>query len=137
MTQKKLARRVGKIVPFYVMDLLTRAKELESSGRSVIHMEVGEPDFITAPPIIEAGKRALDAGHTGYTPATGIPELRKVIAQHYQDNFDITVDPRRVIVTPGSSGALQLIIGVLVDPGQEVLMTYPRYLFNKYFVEFF
>ena len=137
MTKKILAQRAGKIVPFYVMDLLTRAKELESSGRSVIHMEVGEPDFVTAQPIIDAGKRALDAGHTGYTPATGIPGLRKVIAQHYRDNFDITIDPRRVIVTPGSSGALQLIIGVLIDPGQEVLMTDPGYPCNKNFVELF
>jgi len=137
MKQNKLARRAGKIVPFYVMDLLTRAKELERSGRSVIHMEVGEPDFVTAQPIIEAGKRALDAGHTGYTPAAGIPELRKVIAQHYQDRFNISVDPRRVVVTPGSSGALQLILGVLVDPGEEVLMTDPGYPCNKNFVEVF
>ncbi len=137
MKQKKLARRVGRIVPFYVMDLLARAKELESSGRSVIHMEVGEPDFVTAQPIIDAGKQALDAGHTGYTPASGIPELRKVIARHYEDRFGIELDPRRVIVTPGSSGALQLIIGVLVDPGEEVLMADPGYPCNKNFVEVF
>ena len=137
MKQKKLARRVGRIAPFYVMELLTRAKELEASGRSVIHMEVGEPDFVTAQPIIDAGKRALDEGHTGYTPATGIPELRKVIARHYQDRFGIVIDPRRIVVTPGSSGALQLIMGVFVDPGQEVLMTDPGYPCNKNFVELF
>ena len=137
MKQKKLARRACRIAPFYVMELLTRAKELESSGRSVIHMEVGEPDFVTAQPIIEAGKRALDAGHTGYTPASGIPELRTVIAQHYQDKFGVAVDSRRIIVTPGASGALQLILGILVDPGQEVLMTDPGYPCNKNFVEVF
>ena len=128
---------MDKIVPFYVMDLLARAKELEARGRSVIHMEVGEPDFKTAGPVVEAGKRALDAGHTGYTPATGIPPLKEAIARHYRDWFGVDVDPRRIIITPGSSGALQLILGVLVDPGREVLMTDPGYPCNKNFVEFF
>ena len=137
MDKKKCAVRMEKIVPFYVMDLLARAKELEASGVSVIHMEVGEPDFTTALPIIEAGKRALDAGHTGYTPATGIPELKEAIARHYRDWFEIDINPRRIIITPGSSGALQLILGVLVDPGREVLMTDPGYPCNKNFVEFF
>jgi aspartate/methionine/tyrosine aminotransferase len=137
MDQKKCAARMDKIVPFYVMDLLARAKELEARGVSVIHMEVGEPDFTTARPVIEAGKRAMDAGHTGYTPATGIPQLKEAIAQHYRNWFEIDIDPRRIIITPGSSGALQLILGVLVDPGREVLMTDPGYPCNKNFVEFF
>ena len=137
MTEQPCAARMKNIVPFYVMDLLARAKELERQGKSIIHMEVGEPDFITAQPVIEAGKRALDAGHTGYTPATGIPQLREAIARHYQDSFKIDLDPRRIIVTPGSSGALQLILAVLIDPGQEVLMTDPGYPCNKNFVEYF
>ena len=126
---------MDKIVPFYVMDLLARAKKLESEGRSVIHMEVGEPDFVTARPIIEAGKAALDAGHTGYTPATGIKELRKLIAAHYAGRFGVEIDPRRVVVTPGASGALQLVLSILVNPGQEFLMTDPGYPCNKNFVE--
>ena len=124
-----------RIVPFYVMDLLARAKQLEAEGRSVIHMEVGEPDFITPEPVIEAGKNALYAGHTGYTAATGIPELRKAISDHYARSFSVDVDPARIIVTPGSSGALQLVMSVLIDPGQEVLMTDPGYPCNKNFVE--
>ena len=124
-----------RIVPFYVMDLLARAKQLEAEGRSVIHMEVGEPDFITPEPVIEAGKNALYAGHTGYTAATGIPELRKAISEHYARSFSVNVDPARIIVTPGSSGALQLVMSVLIDPGQEVLMTDPGYPCNKNFVE--
>jgi len=130
-----IADRMGKIVPFYVMDLLARAKAMEAKGHSVIHMEVGEPDFVTAEPIINAGKIALDAGHTGYTPATGIPELRRAIAEHYQEHFGVSIDPGRIIVTPGASGALQLIMSVLVNPGQEVLMTDPGYPCNKNFVE--
>ncbi|MEE4165013.1 MAG: aminotransferase class I/II-fold pyridoxal phosphate-dependent enzyme, partial [Desulfocapsaceae bacterium] len=137
MNQKKCAARMERIVPFYVMDLLARAKELEAGGRSIIHMEVGEPDFATVEPVIKAGKQALDDGYTGYTPATGIPQLKEAIADHYRQWFEIDVDPRRIIVTPGSSGALQLIMGVVVDPGREVLMTDPGYPCNKNFVEFF
>ncbi len=136
MDQTNIARRMDRIVPFYVMDILARAKELEAQGRSIIHMEVGEPDFVSPKPVIEAGKNALDAGHTGYTPATGIPELRRKIVGYYQQQYGIDIDPRRVIVTPGSSGALQLILGVLVNPGQAVLMTDPGYPCNKNFVEF-
>jgi len=124
-----------RIVPFYVMDLLARAKQLEAEGRSVIHMEVGEPDFITPEPVIEAGKNALYAGHTGYTAATGIPELRQAISDHYGRSFGIDVDPARIIVTRGASGALQLVMSVLIDPGSEVLMTDPGYPCNKNFVE--
>ncbi|MBT8345209.1 MAG: aminotransferase class I/II-fold pyridoxal phosphate-dependent enzyme, partial [Desulfofustis sp.] len=135
MTTPKLASRMERIVPFYVMDLLARAKQLEAEGRSVIHMEVGEPDFITPEPVIEAGKNALYAGHTGYTAATGIPELRQAISDHYGRSFSIDVDPARIIVTPGASGALQLVMSVLIDPEQEVLMTDPGYPCNKNFVE--
>jgi aspartate/methionine/tyrosine aminotransferase len=124
-----------RIAPFYVMDLLARAKQLEAEGRSVIHMEIGEPDFITPEPVIEAGKNALYAGHTGYTAATGIAELRQAISDHYSRSFSVDVDPARIIVTPGSSGALQLVMSVLVDPGQEVLMTDPGYPCNRNFVE--
>ena len=124
-----------RIVPFYVMDLLARAKQLEAEGQSVIHMEVGEPDFITPEPVIEAGRNALYAGHTGYTAATGIPELRKAISDHYARSFSVDVDPSRIIVTPGASGALQLVMSVLIDPGKEVLMTDPGYPCNKNFVE--
>lgn len=124
-----------RIVPFYVMDLLARAKHLEAQGRSVIHMEVGEPDFVTPEPVIEAGKNALTAGHTGYTAATGIPELRQAISDHYARLFSLNIDPARIIVTPGASGALQLVLSVLIDPGQQVLMTDPGYPCNKNFVE--
>lgn len=135
MTETKIAARMKRIVPFYVMDLLAKAKELEARGRSIIHMEVGEPDFITPQPIVEAGKKALDDGRTGYTAATGIPPLRQAISTYYQQSFGLQIDPGRVVVTPGSSGALQLVLSVLVDPGQEVLMTDPGYPCNKNFVE--
>lgn len=136
MEKTEIAKRMARIVPFYVMDILARAKELESQGRSIIHMEVGEPDFTSPEPVIEAGKNALDAGHTGYTAACGIPELRQKIARYYEQHYGIDLDSQRIIVTPGSSGALQLVMGVLINPGQAVLMTDPGYPCNKNFVEF-
>ncbi|THB76343.1 MAG: pyridoxal phosphate-dependent aminotransferase [Desulfobulbaceae bacterium] len=137
MKESQISRRCKTIVPFYVMDLLARAKALEAEGRSIIHMEVGEPDFVTPPPVIEAGKQALDSGRTGYTPATGIPELRHAVAEYYQTRYNISVPASRIIITPGASGALQLILAALINPGDELLLTDPGYPCNKNFVEFF
>jgi len=125
---------MAQIQPFYVMELLAKAKAMEAQGRSIIHMEVGEPDFTTAKPILTAGKAALDAGQTHYTPAAGIPELRSAIARDYQKRFDVCIDEKRVVVTPGASGALQLVVGCLINPGDEVLMADPGYPCNRNFV---
>jgi aspartate/methionine/tyrosine aminotransferase len=122
------------IRPFYVMELLARARELEEGGRSIIHMEVGEPDFETPAPITRAGQQALAQGHTHYTPARGIPALRQAIAAHYGQSYGTEVDPDRIVVTPGSSGALQLALSVLVNPGEEVLLADPGYPCNRHFV---
>ncbi len=130
-----VAERMSEIRPFYVMELLARARELEGLGRSIIHMEVGEPDFPTPGPVVEAGKQALDADHTHYTPALGIPELRQAIADFYGRQFGITVDSGRVMVTPGSSGGLQLVTSVLLNPGDGLLMADPGYPCNRHFVQ--
>lgn len=129
-----IADRMASIRPFYVMELLARARELESSGRSIIHMEVGEPDFDTPKPIVEAGKRALDRGFTHYTAAVGIPELRSAIAADYGSRYGVDLDPSRVLVTPGSSGALQLVMSIVVNPGEAVMMADPGYPCNRHFV---
>ncbi|MEJ2644812.1 MAG: pyridoxal phosphate-dependent aminotransferase [Gammaproteobacteria bacterium] len=129
-----LARRMARIQPFHVMALLARARELEAAGRSVVHMEIGEPDFPSPEPIVEAGRAALAAGHTHYTPAAGLPELRAAIAGFYASRYGATVDPQRVVVTPGASGALQLVLSVLVNPGARVLLTDPGYPCNRNFV---
>ena len=130
-----IARRMDRIRPFYVMELLEKAKRLEAGGRSVIHMEVGEPDFATPEPVVEAGVRALREGKTRYTPATGIPPLRRAIADFYRARYGVALDPGRVVVTPGASGALQLTMSVLIDPGRTVLMADPGYPCNRHFVE--
>ncbi|MES9900119.1 MAG: pyridoxal phosphate-dependent aminotransferase [Sedimenticola sp.] len=135
MNREGIAQRMKSIRPFYVMELLARARALEAEGRSIIHMEVGEPDFATPQPIVDGGKRALDEGRTGYTPATGIPELRRAIADDYKKRYGAEVKPERIVVTPGSSGALQLVMSVLVNPGEAVLMADPGYPCNRHFVQ--
>jgi len=129
-----IARRMADIEPFHVMDLLARARTLEATGRDIVHMEIGEPDFVTPAPVREAAKQALDAGKTRYTPAMGLPALREAISRFYQTDYGVSVAPERIIVTPGASGALLLALGVLVNPGEQVLMADPGYPCNRHFV---
>lgn len=126
------AQRTAGVSPFHVMAILGRAQALAAAGRDVIHLEVGEPDFPTPEPIIDAAHRALQQGHTFYTPACGIPALRAAIAEFYQSRYRVTVDPRRIIVTPGASGALQVALALLVDAGQSVLLPDPTYPCNRH-----
>ena len=132
---KPFARRLSRIEPFHVMDILSRARAMEAQGRSIVHMEIGEPDFPTAEGIVQAGIAALQAGHTHYTPALGLPELRAAIAASYPAHA--RPDPARVAVTPGASGALQLIFAALINPGDQVLMADPGYPCNRHFVRLF
>jgi len=131
-----IAARMDGIVPFHVMDILARAQALEAAGRDIIHLEIGEPDFATPAPIVEAGVAALRAGHTHYTGALGLPALREAIAGFYATRWQATVDPARVVVTPGASGALLLTLGLLAGPGDEVLMADPGYPCNRHFARF-
>jgi len=130
----RLATRMADISAFEAVELFTKARELEAQGRSIIHMEVGEPDFPTPEPILEAGRRALNEGKVHYTPALGIPALRDVISQWYATRYHVTVPAERIIVTAGGSGALLLTLGVLLSPGDEVLMGDPSYPCNRHFV---
>lgn len=128
---------MAQIAPFHVMDILARARQLEAAGRDIVHLEIGEPDFDTPGPIITAGQAALAAGKTHYTPAMGLPSLREAISRHYMDRFGVEVSPARIVVTPGASGALQLILGVLVDTGQRMLLPDPGYPCNRHMVSLF
>ena len=130
----KRAERMQLIQPFHVMALLARARELEAEGRSIVHMEIGEPDFVTPQSVIDAGIGALQAGYTHYTPAVGLQVLRERIAAFYKVRYDVDVEPQRVIVTPGASAALQLILAAVVNPGDQVLMADPGYPCNRNFV---
>ena len=129
-----LAARVGHIEPFHVMALLARARALEAAGRSIIHMEIGEPDFPTPPAIVAAGAAVINSGEVFYTPATGLPALRQAIAAFYGSRYGVQVSAERIVVTPGASGALLLAAAALVNPGDEVLMADPGYPANRHFV---
>lgn len=133
---KRMAKRAAAISPFHVMDILAQAKQLQSQGQDIIHMEVGEPDFDTPEPIIEAGIKALKAGKTHYTPALGLPELREAIANWYQDYYQIALSPERIVVTPGASGALLLVMGALLEQGEKVMLADPGYPCNRHFARF-
>ncbi|WP_213880662.1 pyridoxal phosphate-dependent aminotransferase [Pseudomonas sp. dw_358] len=126
--------RSRDIEPFHVMALLARANELQAAGHDVIHLEIGEPDFTTAGPIIAAGQAALASGQTRYTAARGLPALREAIAGFYQTRHGLDIDPQRILVTPGGSGALLLAASLLVDPGKHWLLADPGYPCNRHFL---
>lgn len=127
------AQRLQHISPFRVVELLERAKALEAAGHRVVHLEVGEPDFPTAAPIVDAAHRALDAGATGYTQALGIPELRERIARFYGETAGVEVAAERVVVTSGASAGLLLLSALLLGPEDELLLTDPGYPCNQVF----
>jgi aspartate/methionine/tyrosine aminotransferase len=129
-----IAQRNNFISPFYVMEVMKAADELEAQGRDMLHLSVGEPDF-TAPPLVqEAAIRAISAGRTQYTHAAGLDELREKLSQWYATRFGVQVPARRIFITAGASGALLLACNLLVEEGAEVLMPDPCYPCNKHFV---
>jgi aspartate/methionine/tyrosine aminotransferase len=134
---QRLARRMAEIEPFHVMALLARARELEAQGRSIIHMEIGEPDFPTPEPVIRAGVRALERGELFYTPTPGLPQLREAIAGYYRSRYGVAISASRILVTTGASAALMLACAALIDPGDEVLLADPGYPANRHFVRVF
>ncbi|TMI72530.1 MAG: aminotransferase class I/II-fold pyridoxal phosphate-dependent enzyme [Bacillati bacterium ANGP1] len=128
---------MADIEPFHVMDVQDRAHELEAKGRRIIHMEIGQPDFPAPPPVAEAAIEAIRRRRLGYTASIGIPELRRAISDYYRDRLGVAVPPSRIVVTAGASGAFLLVLGVLVNPGDEVLLPDPCYPCNRHFVRLF
>ena len=126
------ARRLADIEPFHVVELLTRARQLESEGRDIIHMEVGEPDFPTPEPIARAAVAAIQGGKTLYTQALGLPELRAAIADFYRERYGVAVSASRIAITNGASGALNLAFAALANPGDEWLLADPGYPCNRH-----
>jgi len=127
-------RRIDRIEPFRVMQLLERARELEAEGRRIIHMEIGEPDFPTPAPVIEAARKRLDTGENFYTPSTGAPELQQALSDWYAKEYDVQVAPDRILITPGTSGAFNLIYNVLIETGESVLLPDPGYPCQRNFI---
>lgn len=129
-----LAARTHAIQPFLAVEVAKEAARLQAAGRDIISMGIGEPDFTAPPPVLAAALRAMEAGHTGYSAPAGLPALREAIAAFYADHFGAPVDPGRVIVTSGASGALLLAAMALVNPGDEILLPDPSYPANQNFI---
>ena len=117
----------GQVPPFIVMDVMRAANAMEAAGEHVVHMEVGQPGTGAPKGVVDAIRRTVGTQTLGYTDAFGIPELRNRIARHYDDWYDIEVDPNRVVVTTGSSGAFVLSFLAAFDPGDRVALTSPGY----------
>jgi len=123
----EVSRRAQAIRPFVVMDVVARAKQLASEGIDVVRLEIGDPDFPTPDVITRAAERAMEAGDTGYTQSAGLPDLRDAISGHYANAYGVTVDPEDIVVTQGTSPAMLLLFGGLLDPGDEVIISDPCY----------
>ncbi len=121
------AARVGRVEPSATIAVSNLASELEAGGADVVSLSVGEPDFATPEPVVAAGTAAIDAGHTGYTPAKGVPELRSAIAD-YLRGMGLDYDAEDTIVTPGAKHALYEAVHALVDDGDEVVLLDPAWV---------
>ena len=123
----KISSRMQNVRGEGAFEVLVKARKLEAQGRDVVHMEIGEPDFPTAPHVVEAAKRALDAGYTKYGPTQGDPELRQAIAEEISSTRGIPVDESQVIVTPGAKPVLFFPMLALLEPGDEVMYPNPGF----------
>ncbi len=132
----EVSKRARSIRPFVVMDVVARAKAMDAAGMDVVHLEIGDPDFPTPDVILRAAERAMEAGDTGYTQSLGLPTLRDAISAHHQAAYRVSLDPDDVIVTQGTSPAMLLLFGALLDPGDEVVMPDPCYPAYPNYVSF-
>ena len=130
------ARRVRDIEPFLAVEVAERASALERAGVDVVHLEYGEPDFDPPPVVRDALEKALKDGRARYTHSLGIVELREAIAEHYARAYGVTVSPDQILVTPGTSPAMLLLFGHLLDPGDEVVLSNPYYACYPNFIRY-
>jgi aspartate/methionine/tyrosine aminotransferase len=131
-----ISQRAQEIAPFIVMDVLERANAMERAGTHVIHLEVGEPDFDTPPCVKEAACRALEDGQTHYTHSLGNRDLREAICRYYFETYGASVHPDQVVITSGTSPAMFLMFAALLEAGDEVIVSDPRYACYSNFIKF-
>jgi aspartate aminotransferase len=124
---QRLAARMARLGTETAFEVLAKAQALEAQGRSIIHLEIGEPDFDTPKAIVEAGVKALRDGYTHYTPSPGIMPLRQAIADEMLRSRGLAVEPSRVVVTPGAKPILFFVMLALVDEGDEVICPDPGF----------
>src|SRR2546423_3813075 len=122
-----IAQRINRLGTETSFVVLAKARELEAQGKDIVHLEIGEPDFDTAPNIIEAAKKALDAGYTHYGPAPGLPEFRKTIAEVEGKRRGLKFKMEQVVVTPGAKPIMYYAIMGIVNPGDEVIYPNPGF----------
>lgn len=130
-----ISKTAAQIAPFRVMKILGQAKALEAQGRDIIHMEIGEPDFPSLKCVHQAAMQAAEHGLTHYTATLGLPALREKLTEFYQDFYGAKVPAGQIVITPGSSSALQLVLTAILNPDDTVLMPDPTYPCNRQFVE--
>ncbi|HXE30999.1 MAG TPA: pyridoxal phosphate-dependent aminotransferase [Terriglobales bacterium] len=123
----RLAQRVQELRGEGALAVFARARELESQGRSIIHMELGEPDFHPAPQVVEAGRRALAEGRDRYCASRGLPALREALAAYLQSSRGLACTAGNVVVASGCKLALYLAMQALIEPGDEVLYPEPGF----------
>ncbi|MCH2098090.1 MAG: hypothetical protein MK142_06875 [Pseudomonadales bacterium] len=121
----RIAARMHAMRSFQVMDLVDQAQRLEAIGKDIVHMEVGEPDFISAEPILEAGAAAIRSGQTRYTSALGLPALREGIAAYYARWHGVDVAPDRIVITAGATVGLVMMPGVVIEEVDGLVMGAP------------
>ncbi len=131
-----ISRRTKEMTPFIVMDVLERAHVMERKGIHVVHLEVGEPDFDTPQCIKDAACKALDEGHTHYTHSLGMIELREAISEHYYQNYHVSVDPDRIVISSGTSPAMFVMFSALLEKGDQVIISDPHYACYPNFIKF-
>ncbi|GAB4288180.1 MAG: pyridoxal phosphate-dependent aminotransferase [Coriobacteriia bacterium] len=132
----EVSRRAQAIRPFVVMDVVAKAKALEAQGIDVVRLEIGDPDFPTPEVITAAAEQSMEGGDTSYTSSAGLPSLREAIAAHYLGTYGVTVQPDDIVVTQGTSPAMLLLFGSLLDPGDEVILSDPCYPAYPNYVSF-
>jgi aspartate aminotransferase len=123
----RFADRMARLGTEGAFEVLAQARMLEAQGREIIHLEIGEPDFDTPPNIVDAAVQAMRDGHTHYTPASGIMEVRKAVARSVTENTGVETSPLNVVLTPGSKNIIHFALLSLVSPGDEVLVPDPGY----------
>jgi aspartate/methionine/tyrosine aminotransferase len=124
---KPFAKRMGRIGTESAFEALARAKALEKDGKTILHFEIGEPDFPTAPHIIESAKRALDAGYTHYVPAPGIPEVREAVCEYVERTRGFRPNMDQVMISPGAKPVLFFALMAICDKGEHVIYQDPGF----------
>ena len=132
----RLAERMSRLGTESAFEVLVRARELEARGKEIVHLEIGEPDFPTAPHIIEAAAHALRDGWTHYGPPAGLPQLRQAVAEDVGQRRGIRVDPAEVVITPGGKPIMFFTILALVDRDDEVLYPNPGFPIYESMIQF-